>query len=121
MSTAVVGRMQTLQAASGSKSRISLTELARSNKWRSALKDRGVLEVVDRTDTAAFLVSQQGMADLLGTIEDLESQLERAEIASMVNARAGRQNWLSGEELASQAWDCLLARKGELEAASHVD
>lgn len=121
MNTAVLERMQVLNHARKDAPRISLTELARSSGWRKALNQKGVVEVVDRTETAAFLVSRQGMAELLETIDSLEEQLERADIASMVNARSGRQNWMSGDELASAAWSEFAARKESFEAVVDGD
>ncbi len=111
MQTAVLDRMQTLSRASEEGTRVSLTELARSAGWRKQLKKLGVMEVVDRTETEAFLVSRDGMADLMETIDSLEEQVEQAQIAAMLAARGDRDNWMSGEALADRAWDELVARR----------
>ena len=45
-------RAEALREISTPGSRIGLTELSRSNAWRKALEQRGLLEIVDRADTA---------------------------------------------------------------------
>lgn len=56
-------------------SHISVTQISRSTKWRQILKEKHVLEVLDRTKTTAvlmdpdvFLALMQYMAELEGTL-----------------------------------------------------
>lgn len=121
MNTAILDRAHILSEASSSDARISLTELARSSGWRKVLQSVGVVEVVDRTETAAFLVSREGMADLLETIDSLEEQLEAADVLALANARADRGNWMAGGALADAAWDEFAARRSRFQAVTNGD
>lgn len=121
MNTAVLNRAHILSKASEDNTRISLTELARSSGWRKVLKSAGVVEVVDRTETAAFLVSREGMADLLETIDSLEEQLEMADVSVLVSARAERCRWMEGEALANEAWSEFMAHRDQYQAVVDGD
>ena len=58
-------RAEALREISTPGSRIGLTELSRSNAWRKALEQRGLLEIVDRADTAGYLVSVDSLNEML--------------------------------------------------------
>ncbi len=115
MTPPVLAKMETLRKASSSRSRISLTELARSTKWRDQLAEQGVLEIMDRTETAAFLLSPTDMDTLLDAIAELEAQVEQAEVEALVSCRATRNNWQTGDVLASNASASLKKRRQELD------
>lgn len=121
MNTAILDRAQVLSKAASDDARISLTELARSSGWRKVLQSTGIIEVMDRTETAAFLVSREGMAGLLEIIDALEEQLEMADISALASARAERTRWMSGEALADVAWDEFVARRDQLQAVVNGD
>ena len=67
-------RAEALREISTPGSRIGLTELSRSNAWRKALEQRGLLEIVDRADTAGYLVSVDSLNEMLDVINALESE-----------------------------------------------
>ncbi len=115
MTPPVLAKMETLRKASSSHSRISLTELARSTKWRDQLAEQGVLEIMDRTETAAFLLSPNNMDTLLNAIEELEEQVEQAEVEALISCRATQNNWQTGDTLASSASASLKKRRQELD------
>ena len=107
----ILEKMEVMRRASSSNGRISLTELARSKGWRDRLADQGVMEVMDRTETAAFLIAPQEMDLLLEAIEMLEEQVEQADVDAIVACRAQRQNWQAGSRLAEQAKASLKTRR----------
>ena len=93
-------------SVAGSK-RMSVTDFARSNTWRKLLPKCDVIEVVDRSATAGWLLSDKGMRSLLDNITYLEDELERAQIALIFKQREGRDDWASGEELQAGALKLL--------------
>ncbi|PJM74861.1 hypothetical protein [Bifidobacterium simiarum] len=103
-------RAEVLREAAEPGSRIGLTELARSSAWRSTLKKRGLLEIVDRTDTAAYLVSVDAMNEMLDSINALESEIERVTTQQLFIARGEREHWQAGDELEREAQDNLRRR-----------
>ena len=111
----VLEKMEALQKASVPHSRISLTELARSTKWRDRLSEQGVLEIMDRTETAAFLLSPEDMDKLLNTVAELEERIEQAETEAFIACRVSRNNWQSGDELAGRATASLKERRADLD------
>lgn len=97
-------RAEAMREAAASGSRIGLTELSRSNAWRKALEERGVLEIVDRVDPAAYLMSVDAMNELLDTINELEARLEHESLQAMFSSRQDREErWQSGQSLVADA------------------
>lgn len=88
-------------------SRVTLTELSRSNKWRQNLADNGVLELVDRSDTTGFIVSVNAMNDLLKALDRYESEAETLAVQPMFDARMDRTEVKSGAELRDAAMKAL--------------
>ena len=89
-------RAEALREISTPGSRIGLTELSRSNAWRKALEQRGLLEIVDRADTAGYLVSVDSLNEMLDVINALE--------------------WETGSELSQSAQESLKRRKEKIHA-----
>ncbi|MDU1289432.1 MAG: hypothetical protein E6965_09590 [Bifidobacterium bifidum] len=87
--------------------RVTLTELGRSNKWRKNLADKGVLELVDRSDTTGFIVSVDAMNDLLDALDRYESEAETLAVQPMFEARKDRIEAKSGIELRDAAMQAL--------------
>lgn len=85
-------RAEALREISTPGSRIGLTELSRSNAWRKALEQRGLLEIVYRADTAGYLVSVDSLNEMLDVINALESEVERLTIQQMFTPEAIRNN-----------------------------
>lgn len=79
--------------------RISVTELARNTTWRKKLASCRLLEIVDRGSSVGWLVSNKGMEALLDTISYFEAEAESAQVAYIVEARTGRDDWKSGPAL----------------------
>ena len=112
----IMERAQAVREAAASGSRVGLTELARSSAWRKSLEERGLLEIVDRTDTTGYLVSVEAMNELLDSINELESQLERFTVQQLFIARGDKERWQSGDELAQGAKRSLRERSAKMRA-----
>ena len=107
-------RAEALREISTPGSRIGLTELSRSNAWRKALEQRGLLEIVDRADTAGYLVSVDSLNEMLDVINALESEVERLTIQQMFTARGDKEQWET--ELSQSAQENLKRRKEKIHA-----
>lgn len=101
--------------------RIGLSDFSHGRKWREELEDAGVMEIIDRGDTAGWLVSDEGMGSMLDYIGLLEKELESAQIEVMYKSRAEHAQWMDGEELAEAAKSSLIGRETALRGAAHVD
>lgn len=108
-------RAEALREISTPGSRIGLTELSRSNAWRKALEQRGLLEIVDRADTAGYLVSVDSLNEMLDVINALESEVERLTIQQMFTARGDKEQE-TGSELSQSAQESLKRRKEKIHA-----
>ena len=95
--------------------RISLTELARSTKWRKSMAEYAVVELCDRSETAGYLVSAVGMQEILDRLEELERELEQAQLEAIVSQRDGTTDWKSGSDLADEASALLDERIAQAE------
>ena len=98
-------------------SRVTLTDFARNKEWRAKLAENGVLELLDRNGRIAWIVSEQDMTQMVDRIAELEEQMERESIAAMLTARADRENWMSGSNLAEAAIESLERRREALVSA----
>lgn len=121
MSPDTIDRVASIRGKVHSDSRVSVTDFARGRRWREELPQCGVIEIVDRTETAGFLLSKEGMNSLLETIDSLEEQVERAQIDAMFAARSDYQNPLEGDSLVEGALASFEARKDALREILDVD
>ena len=103
--------LEQARSAANPAPRVSLTELARTTEWRKRMVEYAVIEICDHNETAGYLVSPEGMNDLLYTIEELEQALEQAEIAAIVEERGNAENWQTGAELAESAIALMRAKE----------
>lgn len=100
--------------------RMSVTDLARGTDWRKRLPEEGIIEVTDRGDTTAWLVSDQDMQALIESLALLEKELEQAQVAAIFATREDSQPE-SGEVLRDDALRAFEARKSELEGLLYGD
>ena len=114
--TDIKERAEALREISTPGSRIGLTELSRSNAWRKALEQRGLLEIVDRADAAGYLVSVDSLNEMLDVINALESEVEHLTIQQMFTARGDKEQWETGSELSQSAQESLKRRKEKIHA-----
>lgn len=115
MSPAALERVSQIGSQAQPNSRISLTDLARNRKWRDELYEYGVIEVVDHSETAAWLLSDADMSLLLNTIDSLLDEVEALQIKAMIDARQPYEDWQSGDELAANAIASLKKRRNAME------
>ena len=121
--TSLAGPIETTSRAADIRSkihdnsRVTLTDFARNKEWRAKLAENGVLELLDRNGRIAWIVSEQDMTQMVDRIAELEEQMERESIAAMLTARADRENWMSGSNLAEAAIESLERRREALVSA----
>lgn len=84
----VLERADNVRSTVQGRRRISITELSRGKDWRTQLPEAGIIEVTDRGDTTAWLVSDEDMQALVEGYRYLEEELERMQIATLFGARA---------------------------------
>lgn len=96
---------------------VSLTDFTRGRSWREKLAKNGVLELQDRGGRIAWIVSERDMAQMVDYVSELESKMEEESIAAILETRKGRENWMSGPELAEAAVKSLNSRYEALVAA----
>lgn len=75
-----------------------------------------MLEIVDRADTAGYLVSVDSLNEMLDIINALESEVERLTIQQMFTARGDKEQWETGSELSQSAQENLKRRKEKIHA-----
>lgn len=114
---ALLDTTNNIRSRTVAQSRISVTDLARSTSWRKTLKKDRVVEVLDRGTQVGWLLSPDGMQALLDTMDYLETELERAQIAYLHAQRFQDENWLSGADLAESAANYLDANYETMQAA----
>ena len=83
--------------------RLGVTEFARSKAWRRELDECQALEVLDRNETVAYLVSPQLIEALFNTIDDAEELIDNLDAQLMFAERKDYNNWMSGKELEEAA------------------
>ncbi|PLR76311.1 hypothetical protein CU633_16600 [Bacillus sp. V3-13] len=95
-------------------SRVGVTQLGRSTKWREELERFGIMEVVERNQTAAILLDTDVFKALLTYLEQSDEELEQAQVESLFGHRRHTDNFSSGEELATKAKESLRARREDI-------
>ena len=118
MSPQVAERVQEAYAGSRKANRIGLSDFSHGRKWREDLANASILEIVDRTETAGWLISDDGLASLVSRIEELEDELEHARLAAIFAARSDRDSWAKGDALAEAAKASARARRKAIEEAA---
>ena len=121
MSPQELEQFEDLKAKSRKIPRVTYTELARGKEWREELPECGIIEIVDRSETSAWLVTDEYLYGIVSLVDELLDEREERQIQDMLAAREGYQDWREGEELASAAKVSLHARLDEMKAAAHVD
>ncbi|RNF39972.1 hypothetical protein [Planococcus salinus] len=82
---------------------VGLTQLGCSATWREKLKQAGVLEVLDRNDTAGVLIEPEVFQAILDYLDLMDEELEEAQIDALVKHRKDARDFASGKELAKGA------------------
>ncbi|MGG1519449.1 hypothetical protein ABE504_28880 [Paenibacillus oryzisoli] len=92
-------------------SQIPVTQLARSTAWKDSLAKFSMLQILDRNQTAAVVLTPEAFRAVLTYIDEIEEELESAQVEMLLKAREGMENWESGEELARKAKESFLERQ----------
>ena len=87
--------------------RMGVTEFARSKAWRGDIAQHPVLEVLDRNETVAYVVSPQLMGQLLSLASNAEELADNLEAQRLFAERADRDDWRAGDDLAETAAKAL--------------
>ena len=83
--------------------RLSITSLVRSKDWRDTLDKDGLVEVLDRGDTCAWLVSPEFMDELMDGYSKTQDRLEEESLRTLIETRADNRQPLTGAALADAA------------------
>ncbi|MCH9276436.1 hypothetical protein JS533_009185 [Bifidobacterium amazonense] len=109
-----INRIETIRDASSIRTRISLTDLNRGTAWRSDLANNGILEVMDRNDTTAYILTPQALYDLVDEIRKAESAAETLEIGRIFADRPDDAPASSGDALAEAALREFATHSGDM-------
>ena len=109
---ATLERVAEMRSAVARKPRISMTDMARDTSWKKTLPEEGIIEITERGETAAWLVSDESMAALMEELAELEAAVEYYEVQHIAARREAGFRPLSGDELL-QAIDAEWAKREE--------
>ena len=96
---ATLERVADMRSAVNRKPRISMTDMARDTSWKKTLPEKGIIEITERGDTCAWLVSDESMAALMEELAELEAAVEYYEVQNIVARREADFQPMSGDEL----------------------
>lgn len=102
-------------------SRVSLSDFARGKEWRSKLAKDDFMELQDHGERMAWIISEEGMREVVDYITELEEQVERASIRAMFEERDGHERWETGPVLESDALSYLHEHESEILKAANGD
>ena len=111
-SVATLERVADMRNAVNRKPRISMTDMARDTSWKKTLPEQGIIEITERGETAAWLVSDESMEALMEEFAELEAAVEYYEVQHIIAQREADYRPLSGDELL-QAIDAEWAKREE--------
>lgn len=83
--------------------RISLSDFARGKTWRKKLATDEFMELQEHGERIAWIISEDGMREMLEYVADLEAQVEEASIRAMFEERKDIEDWKTGEDLKESA------------------
>ena len=101
--------------------RLTVTQLAREKEWRTYLKEKAILEIIERSETIGVLVAKDAFESIQLYIQELEKEVEEAayekemlSIKALVDTRTDDE-YLEGEELKSAALKIFSQQSKELQ------
>lgn len=92
-------------------SRIGVTQLSRSTQWRDDLERFVALEVVDRKQTAAVLLKPEAFKALMAYLDQVDQELEQAQVDALFAHREQLNDWASSDNLAKKAKKSMQERQ----------
>ena len=117
-SMATAERLSDVRSRIYDDGRVSLSEFARGKGWREKLERNEFMELLEHGERTAWVISEEGMRQVVDYISELEEQNERSSIRAMFEARADREDWMSGAELARAAKAYFLENENALAKAA---
>lgn len=102
-SEATMQKLSEVRSRINDDNRVSLSDFARGKEWRKKLSRDEFMELQEHGERMAWIISEEGMREVVDYIAELEEQLERASVEAMFRARSGREDWKSGDELRDAA------------------
>lgn len=102
-------------------SHINITQLSRSTAWRDQLKKFESMQILDRNQTAAIILTPDAFRAILQYMDSVESELEKAQLELLLQARDQMNHWETGEELSRKAKESFLARQDHLRGLLNGD
>lgn len=121
MTRQILEQVESIRGGFNLGSRISVTELGRSTKWREALNRMFAIEVVDRNRTAAVLLKPEVYTAILQYLDQIETELEHARVDALFAQREHLNRWASGEDLESKALASLEERQDSIRGLLNGD
>ena len=115
---AVVEKLSGVRSRIYDDARVSLSEFARGKEWREKLANNEFMELLEHGERTAWIISEDGMREMVDYITELELQAERSSVRAMLDARDGRSDWQSGAELAQAAKSYFLEQEDALAAVA---
>ncbi len=114
MAPELAERVETAWTQSKQSHRIGVSEFTHGRKWRPELIECGVMEIYDRDNTLAWLVSYECMDAIMLRIQELEDMLEESSTRAMIRTRADTAVFKNGPEAAEEAIEFFMDRYGHL-------
>ncbi len=104
------------QIRSGFKmgSRVGVTALGRSTQWREELEKLSAMEVTDRDQTAAILLSPDAFKAILTYLDQVDREREQLQLEVLFEARKDMNDWDSGDSLAAKTLQILDEREDQI-------
>lgn len=104
------------QIRSGFKmgSRVGVTALGRSTQWCEELEKLSAMEVTDRDQTAAILLSPDAFKAILTYLDQVDREREQLQLEVLFEARKDMNDWDSGDSLAAKTLQILDEREDQI-------
>ena len=107
----VLKDVQTILGGLNVGSHIGITELQRKTSWREEFTKSKIMEVLDRNETFAVMLTPEVFRSVQAYIEQLEQQVEQLQLDALFARREGNMNWMTGEDLKQKAKASFHTRK----------
>lgn len=121
MNANTVDKISDIRSRIYDDNRVSLSDFARGKEWRAKLAKDDFMELQDHGERMAWIVSEQGMREVVDYVSELERLIERTAIQAMFEEREGREEWKTGTDLEKAALSYLGEHGPDLLKAARDD
>lgn len=109
------------ETARRSAPRVASTDLTRKvTWWKQTLPTAGIIEITDRGDTSAWMLSDTAMQAIVEEHEALEREIEELRVRALFAAREDYTELKTGDELATAVADEARSHGSALWEAIHA-